>query len=92
MCPSLFYTPFTLSLAYVPKRVKVTEKYRIWHTRKLHDFYSTPNVVRMNESWRLRWAGHVKSTGQKKNKYRVMVKKKHLKKQTTLNACAQMER
>jgi hypothetical protein len=29
----------------------------------------------MNESKRLRWAGHVKSTGQKKHKYRVMVKK-----------------
>jgi hypothetical protein len=36
----------------------------------------------MNESRRLRWAGHVKCTGQKKkkkNKYRVMVKR-HLKK------------
>jgi hypothetical protein len=29
----------------------------------------------MNESRRLGWAGHVKSNGQKKNKYRVMVKK-----------------
>jgi len=28
----------------------------------------------MNESRRLRWAGHVKSTGQKKNKFRFMVK------------------
>jgi hypothetical protein len=65
MCPSLFYTPVT-SLAYVPKRVKVTAKYGIWHNRELHDFYSSPNVVRMIESRRLRWAGHVKITQQKK--------------------------
>jgi hypothetical protein len=53
MCPSLFYTP-VMSLVYIPKRVKVTAKYRIWHNRELHDFYSSPNVVRIIESRRLR--------------------------------------
>jgi hypothetical protein len=45
----------------------------------------------MNESRRLSWAGHVKSTGQKKNKYRVKVKKQK-KKAKTLKTYAQMGR
>jgi hypothetical protein len=30
----------------------------------LHDFYCSPNVIRMNKSKRIRWVGHVASMGE----------------------------
>jgi hypothetical protein len=37
--------------------------------------YSSPNVIRMIKSRRMRWAGHVARMGQKRNAYRILVGK-----------------
>jgi hypothetical protein len=38
-------------------------------------FYSSPSVIRMIKSRRMRWAGHITRMGKKKNAYRILVRK-----------------
>jgi hypothetical protein len=45
------------------------------HTEKMHDLFSSPNIIRMIKSWRLRWAELVACTGEMTNAYRVLVGK-----------------
>jgi hypothetical protein len=33
--------------------------WRKLHNEELHNFYSSPNIIRMLKSRRMRWAGHV---------------------------------
>ena len=42
---------------------------------ELNDLYSSPNVVRVIKSRRMRWAGHVARMGEKRGVYRVLVGK-----------------
>jgi hypothetical protein len=42
------------------------------HNEKLHDLYSSPTVVRVIKSRRMRWAGHVARMGEGRRVYRVL--------------------
>ena len=42
-----------------PKRDRVTREWRKLHNEELNDVYSSPNIVRVIKSRRMRWAGHV---------------------------------
>jgi hypothetical protein len=42
-----------------PKRDEVTGGWRKLHNEELHNLYSSPNIIRMVKSRRIRWAGHV---------------------------------
>jgi hypothetical protein len=42
-----------------PKRDEVTGEWRKRHNEELHDLYSSPNIVRVIKSRRMRWAGYV---------------------------------
>jgi hypothetical protein len=42
-----------------PKRDKVTGDWRNLHNEELHNLYSSPSIIRMIKSRRMRWAGHV---------------------------------
>ena len=44
---------------FVPRRNEVTGEWRRLYNEELHDFYSSPNIVRVIKSRRMRWAGHV---------------------------------
>ena len=44
-----------------PKRDGVTGEWRKLHNEELNDLYSSPNIVRVIKSRRMRWAGHVDS-------------------------------
>jgi len=41
------------------RRDKVTGKLRRLHNEELNDLYSSPNIVRVIKSRRMKWAGHV---------------------------------
>jgi hypothetical protein len=58
-----------------PKRVGVTGGWRKLHNEELHNLYSSPNIIRIIKSRRMRWAGHVARMGEKRNVYRLLVRK-----------------
>jgi hypothetical protein len=58
-----------------PKRDEVTGEWRKLHKEELHDLYSSPSIIRMIKSRRMRWAGHVARMGEKRNAYRLLVGK-----------------
>jgi hypothetical protein len=39
----------------------------IYHNEELHNVYSSPNIIRMIKSRRIRWEGHVERMGEKSN-------------------------
>jgi hypothetical protein len=41
-----------------PKRDEVIGGYRKLHNEELHNSYSSPNIMRMMKSRKIRWAGH----------------------------------
>jgi hypothetical protein len=43
------------------------------HNDELHSLYSSPNIVRVIKSRRMRWAGHVTRMGEGRGVYRVLV-------------------
>ena len=45
------------------------------HNEELSDLYSSPNIVRVIKSRRMRWAGHVARMGKERGAYRVLVGK-----------------
>jgi hypothetical protein len=58
-----------------PKRDEVMGKWRKLHNEELRDLYSSPNIIRLIKSRRIRWAGHVAQMGEKRNAYRLLVGK-----------------
>jgi hypothetical protein len=56
-----------------PKRDEVTGDWRKLHNEKLHNLYSSSNIIRMIKSRRIRWAGNVARMGEKKNANRILV-------------------
>jgi hypothetical protein len=47
----------------ISKRYKVTGKWRKLHNNYLHDLYSSPSVIKMTKSRRIRWVGSVARGG-----------------------------
>ena len=45
------------------------------HNEKLNDLYSSPNIVRVIKSRRMKWVGHVARMGEERGVYRVFVEK-----------------
>jgi hypothetical protein len=42
-----------------PKREEVNRGWRKLHNEELHDLYSSPSIIGIIKSRRMRWAGHV---------------------------------
>jgi hypothetical protein len=53
------------------KRDGVTGEWRRLHNEELNDLYSSPNIIRVIKSRRMRWAGHVARMGDRRGTYRV---------------------
>jgi hypothetical protein len=61
-----------LKRIFGPKR----EEDGLWrklHNNEFHILYSSPNIVRVIKSKRMRWAGHVAHMGKGRGVYRVLV-------------------
>jgi hypothetical protein len=58
-----------------PKRDGVTGGWRKLHNKELHNLYSSPNIIRIIKSRRMRWAGYVARMGEKSNVYKLLVGK-----------------
>jgi hypothetical protein len=58
-----------------PKRDEVTAGWRKLHNEELHNLYSSPSIIRVIKSRRMRWAGHIALMVKKMNAYRILVGK-----------------
>jgi len=56
-------------------RDEVTGEWRRLHNEELNALYSSPNIVRVIKSRRMRWAGHVARMSEERRAYRVLVGK-----------------
>jgi hypothetical protein len=62
-----------------PKGVEVIGGWKIVHNKKLHDLYSSPNIIRMITSRRMQWAGHVARILTEINIYSVLLENQQKK-------------
>jgi hypothetical protein len=58
-----------------PKRDEVTGEWRKLHNEEFRDLYSSPSIIRIIKSRRMRWAEHVARIWEKMNAYRLLVGK-----------------
>jgi hypothetical protein len=52
------------------KRDKVRGEWRRLHNEELYDLYASPNIVGVNKSRQMRWAGHVACLRDRRGAYR----------------------
>jgi hypothetical protein len=57
------------------RRDEVTGEWRRLHNEELNDLYSSPNIVRVIKSRRMKWAGHVARMGEERGVHRILVGK-----------------
>jgi hypothetical protein len=53
----------------------VTGGWRKLHNEEFHNLYSSPSIIRIIKSRRMRWAGHVARIGEKRNMCSLLVEK-----------------
>jgi hypothetical protein len=56
-----------------PKTDEVTVGWRKLHNQELHNVYSSPSIVRMIKSMRMRWAGHVARMWRRRRRRRMHI-------------------
>jgi hypothetical protein len=49
--------------------------WRKLHNEELHNLHTSPSIIRIIQSRRMRWAGHVARMEEKRNVYRLLVGK-----------------
>ena len=52
-----------------PRRDEVMGGWRRLHNEELNDLYTSPNIVRVIKSRRMRWVGHVARMGEEREVY-----------------------
>jgi hypothetical protein len=57
------------------KRAQVTGGWRKMHNEELHNLYSSPSIIRMFKSRRIKWAGNVAQIRKRMTAYRILVGK-----------------
>jgi hypothetical protein len=64
-----------LRTVFGPKRDEVTGGWKKLHNEELNDSYSSPSIIRIIKSRRMKWAGHVARMEENKNVCRLLVGK-----------------
>jgi hypothetical protein len=62
-----------MGVIFGPKTDEVKGDWRKLHNEELHNLYSSPNIIRMIKSRRMRWTGNEERMGEKRNAYRLLV-------------------
>jgi hypothetical protein len=62
-----------LKRIFGPKRDEVTWEWRRLHNDELNDLYSSPNMIWVIKSRRMRWMGHVAHMGGRRGAHRVLI-------------------
>jgi hypothetical protein len=65
----------TSYLPHLLMGISSTISYTFLHNEELNDLYSSPNIVQVVKSRRMRWAGHVAHMGEDRGVHRVLVGK-----------------
>jgi len=58
-----------------PRRDEVAGEWRRLHNEELNDLYSSPHIVRVIKSRKMRWAGYVVCMGEERGMYRIFLGK-----------------
>jgi hypothetical protein len=64
-----------LRMTFWLNRDEVTGEWRKLHNKEFRDSYSSPSIIRIIQSRRMRWARHVARIGEERNAYRSLVGK-----------------
>jgi hypothetical protein len=62
------------------KRDEAVGEWKELHNEELHNLYSSPDIIRLSKSRRMRWAEHVACMGEERKVYKVLVRKSEGKK------------
>jgi hypothetical protein len=58
-----------------PKRDEVTGGWRKLHNDEIRNLYSSPSIIRMIKSRKMKWSRHVSQIWERRNSYRILVGK-----------------
>jgi hypothetical protein len=58
-----------------PRRDEATGEWRKLHNEELRGLYSSPSIIKIIKSRKMRWARHVARMGEERNAYRILVGK-----------------
>jgi hypothetical protein len=58
---------------YLRRNNTSLDYFKLFSDEEVRDLYSSPNIIRVIISRRMRWAGHVARMGEKKGAYRILV-------------------
>ena len=74
------FEKWVLRRTFGPERDEVTGEWRKLHNEELNDLYSSPSIIRVIKSGRIRWVWHVAHMGERRDLHRVFVGKSERKK------------
>jgi hypothetical protein len=66
---------FGYTLVCGPKREEVAGGWRRLHNEELHNLYTSPNIIRVIKSKRIRGAGHTARMGKTRKPHKILVGK-----------------
>jgi hypothetical protein len=72
-CSQRVFENRVLRRIFGPKRNKVTGEWRRLHNKELYALYSSPDIIQVIKSRRMRGASHVARMGDSTGAYRVLV-------------------
>ena len=71
----MVFENMVLRRIFGPRSDEVTGEWRRLHNEEPDDLYSSPNILQVIKSRRMRWAGHVARIGEESGVYRVLLGK-----------------